>query len=143
MTRALFASALATAIITLLIYGNEQTGFLPELRILDDIRLLNERLGLPFTTQAAWMTHALIGVILYGVIYAVIQPILPGSAISEGISFGVITWLLMMVVLMPLTGRDLFAQDLGAVFIGATLALHLLYGLVIGVSYDALTSSDG
>lgn len=143
MIRAIFASAIATAIITLLIYGNEQTGFLPELSFLDDLATFNERIGLPTTPQAVWTVHAIIGVVLYGVVYAVIQPILPGSAASEGLWFGFITWLLMMVVFMPLTGRELFAQDLGTVFIGATFALHLLYGLVIGVSYDAMSASDG
>lgn len=142
MGRAISASVIATAILSALIYANAQTGFLPEFDLVREIRAFNERLGLPATTHAAWITHALVGVILYGVFYAFIEPILPGGAAGQGLAFGLVLFLIMMVAVMPLAGRTLFAQDMGAVFIGAMAGMNLLYGLVIGVAFDALTQTD-
>lgn len=49
--------------------------------------------------------------------------------------FGVIAWLAMMIVFMPLAGHGFFAMRLGLMAAVATLLLHLIYGLVLGLVY--------
>ena len=49
-----------------------------------------------------------------------------------GALFMVINWLLMMVILFPLTHRGFFGLADGAIMPIATLALNLEYGLIIG-----------
>lgn len=138
MARALFAGIIATAIVSALVYVNVALGFVPQFDMLAEIRAFNRRVGLPVSAEAVWLTHAVIGIVVYGLAFAVLEPILPGRGATAGMAFGVIAWLAMMVTFMPLAGRALFAQDLGGVVIVASLALHLVYGAVLGVSYAAL-----
>lgn len=142
MARAFFASMIATAIVSALLYANIQTNFLPDFDFLTEIQMLNERLGFPSTMQAAWITHAVVGVVVLGLMFAFIQPILPGSAAGEGLWFGIVTALLSFTVMMPLAGNAVFAQDQDVVFIAALIAFNLVYGLIIAVSFDALSPSD-
>ena len=142
MARAVFAGIIATAIVSALVYINARMGFLPQFDLLTEIRDFNGRLGLPSTMQAAWATHAIVGIALYGAAFALTQPILPGGGTTEGITFGLIAWLAMMVVFMPLAGHELFAQNLGYQVIAATLGFHVVYGGVLGLSYAALGDGD-
>lgn len=141
MGRALIASMIATAFISGVLYANGRLDLLPEFDLFAELGAFNARFGLPTTEQAVWLTHGIIGVVIYGVMYAVLRPILPGGGGLSGLVFGIITWLIMMVSFMPLSGHELFAQDLGPHFIGASAALHALFGLILGISYAAL--SDG
>lgn len=142
MVRALVASIIATAIVSAMIYVNMRIEVVPDVDVLAEIAAFNERLGFASTGEATWITHVIIGVLFWGVIYAAVSPILPGRGAPEGILFGVIAWLAMMVSFMPLAGREVFAQDLGPTFIAATLAMHLVYGAVLGISAAALDETD-
>lgn len=142
MARAFFASIIATLIIAALIYANLRSGFLPEFNVLGEIQAFNLRLGLPASFNAAWITFGVVGVLIYGIMFAVLQPILPGSAASEGIWFGVVTAIITMTVVLPLAGRTVFAADQSAVFIASMVVTNLLYGLIVGVAFDAFASSD-
>jgi len=137
MARAFFATLIATVAVTALMYMNVRLNLYPEFDILQDIEGFNARIGLPSTEQAVWVTHLLIGIVLYGVVFALIEPILPGRGIASGLWFGVITWLVMMLVFMPMSGHEIFALDLPPVFITMTLGLHLLYGGILGISWAA------
>lgn len=142
MARAFFASVIATSIVAALMYVNVRMGFLPEVDILGDIRAFNARIGLPTTQQAVWATHAIIGIVIFGAAYALLEPIMPGRGFIAGLTFGLITWLAMMMSFMPLAGHAVFAQDLGPIVMIATLALHLVYGAVLGMSYAALNDME-
>ncbi len=138
MARAIFAAVVATLVATGLVYLNGQMVTLPQFPMLDEIQTFMGRLGLPQTEEAAWVAHAILGVFVYGVIFALIQPILPGGGLSEGVVFGFIAWLVMMVVFAPLTGHELFMRDLTPVLIAMTLVLNLVYGIVLAISYAAV-----
>lgn len=138
MGRALFAGTVATAIVSALIYVNVIMGFVPQLDLLAEIEAFNVRLGLPASETAAWATHVVLGVLVYGLAYAALEPILPGRALTAGLVFGIVTFLAMMVSFMPLAGRELFAQDLGPPAIGAALLLNLVYGGTLGAIYGVL-----
>lgn len=141
MGRALFAGIIATAIVSALIYVNVSMGFVPQLDMLSEIRAFNARLGLPSTETAAWVTHVTVGILVYAVAYAALEPILPGGAVSSGLFFGLVAFVVMMVSFMPLAGRELFAQDLGPEAIGAALAFNLVYGGVLGATYGLLAEA--
>lgn len=141
MIRALLAAAVATGAVAAFIYANAIFGYLPQFDLLGEIADFNLRLGLPASLQALWLTHVVVGVLIFGAAFAVLEPILPGNSVGEGAVFGLLTWLTMMLVFMPLAGHAIFAQDLGPLVIVATLGLHLLYGIVLGITNAAFTAN--
>ena len=50
----------------------------------------------------------------------------------------VCTWLVMMLVLMPMAGAGLFGLRLGTMAPLMTLVLHLIFGIVLGWTYGQL-----
>lgn len=142
MARAVFAGIIATAIVSALVYVNLRMEVLPQFQLLSEIGKFNARLGLPSSTQAAWATHVIVGVVLYGMVFALVQPIMPGGGTTEGVTFGLIAWLAMMVVFMPLAGHDIFAANLGYAIVAATLGVHVIFGAVLGISYAALSERE-
>ncbi len=134
MFRALFAAAVATAAVAAVVYFDASADILPQLNFLTEVANFNARLGLPLGGNSLWITHGVIGIVLFGLSFAFLQPVLPGGAVSEGISFGFLTWLAMMMVFMPLSGHEIFAQDLGPLAAVAALGLNLVYGIVLGVA---------
>lgn len=98
----------------------------------------------PATPVVGWLLHFLIGTVLWGALFAPLLPALPGSRTwIKGLSFGVLAWLIMMVVVMPMAGAGLFGMLLSLMAPVATLMLHLVYGAVMGWSYDRLEESRG
>jgi hypothetical protein len=89
-----------------------------------------------------WIGFFFVGVILWGGLYALLHGLMPpiGGA-GNGIAFGIVTWILMMVVFMPLAGFGFLALELGpstaVPLVLALLILHLIYGFVLGAVYDA------
>ncbi|UOM33418.1 DUF6789 family protein [Acuticoccus sp. I52.16.1] len=137
MARAIFAAVIATLVAAGLIYLNGQMAALPPFPLLAEIQTFNARIGMPASDLAAWAAHAILGILVYGVIFALIQPILPGRGLGEGLVFGFITWLAMMVVFAPLTGHELFMRDLDPVLIALSLVFNLVYGAALGIAFAA------
>lgn len=52
--------------------------------------------------------------------------------IAQGVLFGLIPWLFLMVIIMPVLGKGLFALKINKYQWFAGLILHLLYGGVLG-----------
>ena len=79
-----------------------------------------------------WAGHLMIGVIL-AMIYAVVAPSLPGAPALRGAVFGLAPWLIVMLIMMPMSGMPLF----GGAVAGAMGSLigHLVYGAVVGAIY--------
>nr|WP_108662622.1 DUF6789 family protein [Acuticoccus kandeliae] len=117
-------------------------GFLPQVDLLKEVTSFNVRVGLPTSNRAVWGTHVVLGVLVFPVIFALLCFILPGRTLSQGLTYGVILWLAMMTAFMPLAGHEMFARDLGLVFLGATLGFCLVYGALLAITYVALTPVD-
>ncbi len=47
----------------------------------------------------------------------------------------------MMIVVMPITGAGLFGMKLGVMAPVATLAMHWIYGVVLGGVYGAMSGA--
>jgi len=86
---------------------------------------------------AGWVLHFVIGAIVWGLLYVALKDKLPGdSGLVRGLVFGVIAWVLMMVVWAPLAGMGVFGLPMMA--LGMTLMLHLIYGVVLGLAEEKL-----
>ena len=102
----------------------------------DIVGLLASMVGGSRTT--AWVVHFLIGTVLWGGLFAWLDPYLLSQAHwLKGTVFGIGAWVLMMVVFMPVAGAGLFAVNLGPMVTMATLVLHALYGAIMGAVYGA------
>jgi uncharacterized membrane protein YagU involved in acid resistance len=90
--------------------------------------------ALPF----AWLIHFVVGTLVWGVAYVWLEPRLTGSPAARGMTFGVLAWLVMMLLVMPLTGAGLFGFGYGLGVPLTLLAVHLAYGAVLGLVYSRL-----
>ena len=83
-------------------------------------------------TRLGLALHLLNGVIL-ALIYALfIVNVLPGAYWVRGLIYGTGLWLLMMVVVLPLIGDGFFGWRTSRSMIPSALAVHLLYGIILG-----------
>jgi hypothetical protein len=56
----------------------------------------------------------------------------------KGLIFGGFAWLMMLVTFMPLAGAGFLGAKIGIPALTGLLFLHLVYGLVLGVTYGLL-----
>ncbi len=83
---------------------------------------------------AGMIIHFLVGSVIFGLIYAfVLFRFLPGAPWQKGVLSGVIFWLGLEVVMMPMIGGGFFSSQMGGVkIIVAALIAHLVYGAALG-----------
>jgi uncharacterized membrane protein YagU involved in acid resistance len=134
--RGMIAGLVATLVLTAILVVKANMGLWPEVNI---IRLL-VNLG-SIQTVAAWMDHFIVGVVVWGLLFGALDAMWEnGAAWLKGLIFGVFAWLMMMVLFMPLAKAGWFGTRIGPTAIYVTLGMHLIYGLVLGVSYGLLTA---
>jgi hypothetical protein len=103
------------------------------------IKLLTQ-LGSISVVQA-WMDHFIVGVIVWGLLFGAYDALATRPAHwLKGIIFGIFGWLVMMFVFMPMAKAGLFGWKIGIEAPLVGLAYHLVYGLVLGVTYGLLTT---
>ena len=101
---------------------------------MDVIAMLSGMLGV--STVTAWIVHFLIGTVGYGAAIMLASRMLAKPAVVLGLILGVIGWLIMMIVMMPMAGKGLFGMHIGIMAPTMTLVLHLIFGAVLGWVYD-------
>ena len=132
--KGLIAGFIATLVISAILVINGMMNLIPQI---DLVRMLGSAALLSPTS--AWMDHFIIGVVVWGLLFAAYDSVAPSTAIwLKGLSFGCFAWLLTMVVFLPLVGAGFFGVRLGAVAFVGLLVLHLIYGLVVAVTFGAL-----
>lgn len=92
---------------------------------------------------AAFALHLAAG-LLWALLYmAVVEPRLSGPDWQRGLVFALLPWVCSLVVFLPLVGGGLFGVALGAgpLPVLGNLALHAIYGLVLGDLYGSLGST--
>ncbi len=126
----------ATAILSMLMLMKSAMGLMPEL---DVIAMLSGMMG--SGPAMGWIAHFMIGSVVWGGLFAILEPNLPGGSFwLKGVIFGIGAWLLMMVAVTPMAGAGFFGIDLGMVAPVMTLMLHVIFGVVLGGVYAALQS---
>ena len=134
--RGMLAGLVATLVLSGILVLKANMGLWPELNI---IRLL-VNLG-SIQTVAAWMDHFIVGVVVYGLMFSAFDAMWESRAYwLKGLIFGVFAWLLMMVLFMPLAKAGWFGTRIGPSALYVTLGMHLIFGLVLGVTYGLLTA---
>ena len=83
---------------------------------------------------AGMIMHLLIGSVIFGLVYAfVFFRFLPGAPWLKGVLSGVIFWLGLQIVMMPMIGGGFFSSQMGGVkIVVAALIAHLVYGAALG-----------
>lgn len=137
--RGIIAGLIATIVLSILMILKGMMGLMPELNV---IAMLAGRMG--GSTMMGWVAHFVIGAIIYGLAFANLADALPGGSNPvRGIVLGIIGWLIMMIVIMPMMGAGFFAMGMGMMATVATLVLHIIFGWVLGFSYDKIGASGG
>jgi hypothetical protein len=129
------AGFVATIIISMLMLVQYAAGVAPGF---DLIALIEQAANTPDYASLAWIVHFVVGGVLWGVGFAALSPHLPGPHWLRGLMFGVLAWLAMMVVFLPAAGLPMFAMGQGTTIPLVSLALHLVFGAVLGECYHLL-----
>jgi hypothetical protein len=135
VSRGVQAGVIATIFISILMVVQQAAGVAPDFNL---IAMIQSAANMPDSAAVAWIVHFIVGVGLWGVGFAALSPHLPGPHWLRGLMFGVLAWVLMMIVFLPAAGMPVFAQGLGTTVPVVSLALHLIYGAVLGESYHLL-----
>jgi uncharacterized membrane protein YagU involved in acid resistance len=80
------------------------------------------------------IVHFFVGSVIFGLTYAfVLFRFLPGAPWQKGVLSGVIFWLGLEIVMMPMIGGGFFSSQMGGgnIVVAALLA-HLVYGATLG-----------
>lgn len=135
--KGVIAGFVATTVLSMLMLMKSAMGLMPEL---DIIAMLGSMMGTG--AVMSWIAHFMIGSVIWGGLFAVLSPSLPGGSLwLKGIVFGVGAWLMMMVAVMPMAGAGFFGMSLGMAAPVMTLMLHVIFGAVLGGVYSALHGS--
>jgi len=137
----MIAGLAATIVLSVLMLMKTAMGLMPEL---DIVGMLSRMMGSPGSPAVGWAVHFVIGVVVYGGLFALLDPRLPGGTHTvRGIVLGVAGWLLMMVAVMPMAGAGLFGLNLGIMVPIMTFVLHVIFGAVLGWTYGRLLHRAG
>jgi hypothetical protein len=135
--RAALAGFVATIVLSILMIIKGKMGLLPDLNV---IVMLAHMAHLK--PVGGWVIHFAIGTLAWGLGFAALFKLLPGSAPwVKGIAFAVAAWVAMMIIVMPLAGAGLFANHLGPMAPIMTLVLHIIFGAIMGSLYGRQTST--
>jgi len=123
----------ATVVLSILMIAKAKMGVMPDLNA---IKMLA---GMMHTSLAmGWVAHFIIGTLIWGILFSVLVDKLPGGVLSSAIIFSIGAWLIMMVGVMPMAGAGLFGLNLDMMVPVATLMLHIIWGIVLGLTYKLL-----
>ena len=129
----ILAGFIATVVLSVMMVAKAMMGVMPQL---DVIVMLSAMMGMP--AIVGWLAHFMIGSIAWGGGFAVLYGAIPGgNAIVKGVVFGIVAWLGMMIVVMPMAGAGLFGMAFGIMAPMMTLVLHIIFGAVLGGVYGA------
>jgi uncharacterized membrane protein YagU involved in acid resistance len=137
--RGVAAGFVATVVLSAMMLMKQSMGLIPEL---DPITMIAAMAGAS-SPAVGWIGHFVIGSIIWGISFAVVNPHLPGPYWLRGMVFAVGAWLMMMIVVMPMIGTGLFGFGLGIMAPGVTFLLHVVFGLVLGGVYGFFADKQG
>jgi hypothetical protein len=135
--KGMVAGGAATAALSVAMLLIGATGLEPQLELM---RLLLTFLDAPSQYVLGWLAHIVIGSIVLGGLFALVEPRLGADTRTKsGILYGVIVWLVMMLVFMPAAGAGYFGFQLSVLAPLVMLGQQVLYGGVLGWTYGKLS----
>ena len=140
IVRGIAAGFVATCVLSVLILIKQWLPQLDTITVMDSVaRELAMAAGLP-VPLAGWLWHFIVGCLVWGWMYAVMEPIVPGRRpVIKGLYFGFMVTLLVWFAVLPLAGAGMFGMQLSLVQPFVSMAQSLLYGLVLAVTYDRMS----
>jgi len=137
VVKGMVAGGVATVVLSLVMVLVAFLGFQPQLEL---TRLILAALDAPPSLYAlGWIAHIVAGSVVLGGLFAHIEPRLGADTHTKGgILYGVLTWLVVMLVVMPAAGVGPFGFQLSLLAPLVMLGLQLLYGGVLGWIYGKL-----
>jgi hypothetical protein len=134
------AGAAATMVVSLVMLVLGATGFEPQL---EPTRLVLILLDAPPSQYAlGWGLHILIGSVALGGLFAYVEPRLGADTHTKsGVLYGVVAWLVVMLVIMPAAGLGYFGFQLSVLAPLVMLGMQVLYGSVLGWAYGRLSNA--
>lgn len=137
VTKGALAGLAGTVALSALMVMKEMMGLMPELNV---IRMLAGMTGT--SPIVGWLIHFAIGALAWGGIFAILNASIPGgNQVVKGIVLGLVAWLAMMLVVMPMAGQGLFGVAIGPAAPIMTAVLHVVFGAVMGWVYAAQIST--
>ena len=135
--KGMVAGGVATAVLSVVMVLISATGFEPQLEL---TRLLLIVLAEPAQYALGWVLHIAIGSVVLGGLFAHIEPRLGADTHAKsGVLYGVIAWLVAMLVFLPAAGAGYFGFQLSPFAPIVILGLQVLYGGVLGWTYGKLS----
>jgi hypothetical protein len=119
-------------------------GFLATIALsamLDPIAMLVRTTGI-LSPTLGWLLHFLVGTLVWGAGFALVHDWLRGPSWLRGILFGIAAWLLVVITVVAMRRFGLFGVEFGLVTPAAMLAIHVVFGALLGGIYDLLGSSS-
>lgn len=138
--KGMIAGFVATAVLSVIMLMKSAMGLMPQLNAIQmQTQMMNQYLGTPMTPVVGWISHFIIGTILWGGLFGAFNHLVAGKTeLGKGLWFSLIAWLLMMIMVMPMAGAGFFGLNIGIMAPVATLMLHAIFGLVLGYTYAKL-----
>jgi len=138
--RSMAAGFVATVVLSGLMLIKSAMGVMPALDVVTMLSgMAHSMIGLPDLPIVGWVMHFMVGTVIWGALFARFYTWLPGSgAVVKGLSFAVWAWLMMMLLAMPMAGAGFWGLKLGLMAPMMTLALHLVWGAVLGYIFQML-----
>jgi len=129
----------ATFVVVSMMLMNNALHSIPEVHV---ARTLAGILGFADRPLVGWIVMLVSGIFVVGGLFAAYSRRLPmRSYLAKGLACGMVSWLLMMVVFMPLGGAGLFGLERSAVVPLVTLLLNLAYWVVLSLTYRWVAGS--
>ena len=140
IARSLIAGLVATAVLWVLKLSSGSVPQLETIRFLDRVAEATAKAtGLPDPLVTGWIWHWVIGTLLWGTLFGIMLPVLPGERYwLKGCAFGVIAGLLNMLMVMPLEAAGYFGMELTYLDPLVSLFYHIIYGATLGGVYGLL-----
>ncbi len=126
----------ATVVLSLVMVMKAKMGVMPELNA---IKMLADMMGAPLFM--GWVAHFMIGTVVWGVLFALLVNKFPGKVMTSAIIFSMGAWVMMMIGPMPMAGEGMFGLKLGMMAPVATLMLHIIFGIALGLTYKRVAAA--
>jgi hypothetical protein len=137
--RGMFCGFSATLVVSVFMFIKSWSEIAPQVNLIGAlVKVSTIWLGWPLVPWIGWGEHFFVGTVLWGIAYALLEPVLPGPGWLRGILFSLGAWILMMVLLMPPAGAGWFAVDLGIGGPISGLILNIVYGFFLGTFFYVL-----
>lgn len=138
--KGIMAGLAATLVVSVLEIVKQSLGFMPQINF---PRLLAAMLFAPGNMIVGWGGHLVVGTLVLGPLFGLLCRRIPtDTPESKGILFAVGAWLVMMLTVAPLSGIGMFGIIAGFWSPVWTLFLHLVYGIVLGMTWSWLNTRD-